>query len=222
MREARAAFFLGAGADVEDHVDGHNRYGVVAREDYAHAVLERVFFDGNHRLSSLQYRAEQNQNHEKISHIVFPLRRMACANLSAGRVLMTSSGPSQPLRAVMTPYHMFCRCLGWWASVEIVNLAPRDLAVRARLPLRSSRSGLELISRNTFRFTASVTTRSKSNGNDSRCISIRPVGCPSTLMCGHSRARSSRSVISAGSRFMWLCTLPMTRSSSANASSARS
>ncbi len=36
--------------------------------------------------------------------------------------------------------------------------------------------------------------------------------------CGHSSARSRRSVISADSWFIWLCTLPITRSSSASAS----
>ena len=51
---------------------------------------------------------------------------------------------------------------------------------------------------------------------------MRPVGWPRTRRCGHSSARSRRSVISAASRFMWLCTLPITRSSSASASSARS
>ena len=45
---------------------------------------------------------------------------------------------------------------------------------------------------------------------------------PEIRRCGHSSARSRRSVISAASRFMWLWTLPITKSSSASASSARS
>src|ERR1022692_4857422 len=117
---------------------------------------------------------------------------------------------------------MFHKCLGWCASVEIMKRAPRALAVRIRLAPRSRRSGLALISSQTPRRTASSTMRSKSNGNASRCSRMRPVGWPSTRREGHSSARSNRPVISADSIFMWLCTLPMTRSSSASASCDRS
>src|ERR1035438_2810552 len=117
---------------------------------------------------------------------------------------------------------MLASCLGWCASVEMVNFAPLALAVRISVPCRSRRSGLALISNQTPRRAASATTRSKAKGKGSRCSGMRPVGCPTMRRCGHSSARNRRSVISADSWFMWLCTLPITRSSSASASSARS
>ena len=45
---------------------------------------------------------------------------------------------------------MLARCLGWCASVEMTNLQPLALAARISEAVRSSRSGLALISRYTL------------------------------------------------------------------------
>jgi hypothetical protein len=47
VREAGAAPFFGAGADVVDNVDGHDGQDIVLREDDAETVVELVFLDRN-------------------------------------------------------------------------------------------------------------------------------------------------------------------------------
>src|ERR1700733_786793 len=84
---------------------------------------------------------------------------MMRANSFTGNVFKTSAASSQPLRAMRTPYCMLARCFGWCASVLITNLHPFAFAARMCDAVRSSRSGLELVSIYTFLRRASVAMR---------------------------------------------------------------
>jgi len=109
------------------------------------------------------------------------------------------------------------------ASVEMTKLAALALAVRISVAERSRRSGLALISGTHYVALPPPLRASKSKGNASRCSRMRPVGCPIARRCGHSSARSNRSVTLRWLQIQCSCGhCPTTQSSSASASFDRS
>ena len=115
-------------------------------------------------------------------------------------MLTTRSGRTSQAAARSHPYGSQSSWPGACASLSIETRQPASTACRSSRFGGSSRSGREFTSTATPASTQAAKTTSGSNSDSGRFrapVTIRPVQCPSTSVCGLRTAATIRAVISA-------------------------